>query len=157
MNLIFIAGVPGSGKTTISQMLSNTLSIPCLSKDDLKLELYEKFGFNSFEEKKKLDALAEEQLYAKIKESIVNGDDLIIDKWYPEPDVILDDIKEKQVNIICIHLVVSAEVASKRYNARNHEGNRPAALRVLNQFPVIEGVSVYEESKSIEEPLTDAG
>lgn len=153
MNLILIAGIPGSGKTTVSQMLSNTLSIPCLSKDDVKLQLYETYGFQSFEEKKKLDALAERQLYAKIKESIVTGDDLIVDKWYPETDAILDGIKKEQVNIICIHLLVSAEVASKRYNARNREGSRPIALRVLNQFPVIEGVSVYEEPKSIEDMM----
>ena len=153
MNLILIAGIPGSGKTTISQKLSHDMGIACLSKDDIKLQLYEKFGFCSIEDKKKLNELAEAQLYTEIQNSIALNADLIVDKWYPETEIIMKHGTNDSINIICIQLMVSAAVAASRYNTRIKNQSRPRVLSILNQYPEIPNVTIYEPFKTEEDML----
>ena len=47
MNLLIIAGMPASGKTTVSQKFSTALGYPILEKDALKEELFDTVGFEN--------------------------------------------------------------------------------------------------------------
>ena len=140
-----------SERFTISKRLSKDLNIFCLSKDDLKIELYEKFGFCSYEEKKQLDMLADEHIYDIILKYISTSQDLIVDKWYIDTDKIFDKLKNNYPNIICVQLCVSAKVATKRYNERLINNLKPLSLNVLNKYPIVQDITMYENIKTIEE------
>ena len=86
MNIILVSGIPGSGKTTITRMLSEELGISRVSKDDIKCELYNRYGFASKEEKKNLDATAEKLLIESIIHFINLSEDVIVDKWFLDTD-----------------------------------------------------------------------
>jgi len=71
-DLVIILGRPASGKTTLARRLAGDLSVPILSKDDIKEALFEVLGFGDREHSRRLsDAcfaaqlrLAERQLEA---------------------------------------------------------------------------------------------
>ena len=71
-DLVIILGRPASGKTTLARRLAAELSVPILSKDDIKEALFEVLGFSDREHSRRLsDAsfaaqlrLAETQLAA---------------------------------------------------------------------------------------------
>jgi tRNA uridine 5-carbamoylmethylation protein Kti12 len=153
MNLILISGIPGSGKTTVSQKLAQELGIKCISKDEFKLDYYEKYGFSSSEEKRELDKLAEDQVYREIVCSAKSGTDLIVDKWYVDTDIIIQEVPKHIINIICIQLSVSPKIVAKRYNERINDGSRHVALSITNQYPVVNGVTQFESHKTEEEML----
>ena len=153
MNVILVTGIPGSGKTTISQKLSRELRIKRISKDGFKLDYYEKYGFASNEEKHELDKLAEEQVYREIVCSAQSGTDLIVDKWHVDTDIIIQQVPKHVMNIICVQLSVSPQIAAKRYNQRINDGTRHIALSITNQYPVVTGVTRFESNKTEEEML----
>ena len=153
MNLILITGIPGSGKTTVSQKLAQELGIKCISKDEFKLDYYEKYGFSSSEEKRELDKLAEDQVYREIVCSAKSRTDLIVDKWYVDTDIIIQQVPKHVMNIICVQLSVSPQIAAKRYNERINDGSRHVALSITNQYPVVNGVTQFESHKTEEEML----
>lgn len=51
MTCILIAGVPAGGKTTFAKFLQKELSLPMMSKDGIKEQLFETVGFQSREQK----------------------------------------------------------------------------------------------------------
>lgn len=52
--IFIVTGISGSGKTTLSRRLSEYLQCPLLSFDDYKLKLYERYGFRTDQERKRL-------------------------------------------------------------------------------------------------------
>ncbi len=79
MYLILFTGAPASGKSSIASVLSEELGIDMVSKDALKIELFEKYGFNSHEEKKKLSMRSEDRMYEVISAHIKDDKSLIVD------------------------------------------------------------------------------
>ena len=51
MYCILVAGIPASGKSFFADYLANDLSIPLISKDQIKELLFDAVGFRSREEK----------------------------------------------------------------------------------------------------------
>jgi predicted kinase len=71
-DLIIIMGHPASGKTTLARRLAAELSLPILSKDDIKEALFDVLGFGDRERSRRMSEacfsallrMAERQLYA---------------------------------------------------------------------------------------------
>ena len=55
MNIIVLAGMPASGKSTVAAKLSTAFSLPTLAKDELKESLFDTLGFSCYAEKRKPD------------------------------------------------------------------------------------------------------
>jgi len=53
-DLIIILGCPASGKTTLARRLAAELSVPILSKDDIKEALFDVLGFSDRERSRRL-------------------------------------------------------------------------------------------------------
>jgi cytidylate kinase len=66
VNLIIIAGMPATGKSTIAKKIAGKLGLPILEKDDIKEELFDTVGYKDLAEKRMLEAI---DVLAEIKES----------------------------------------------------------------------------------------
>ena len=53
MDIIVLAGMPASGKSTVAAKLSAVFSLPVLAKDELKEALFDTVGFSCYAEKRK--------------------------------------------------------------------------------------------------------
>jgi uridine kinase len=47
--IIMVLGLPGSGKTTLAKKISQKFSLPLLAKDDLKVMLFDVYGWKDRE------------------------------------------------------------------------------------------------------------
>jgi len=145
MKLIILTGAPASGKSSLAEALGKILNIDVISKDGFKIELFEKYGFTSHAEKKKLSIKSESLMYETIKEYISQNKNLIVDnnfKNFTELRNIMKD-ENKNVDIRCICCVADYNILAKRYNERISCANRHQALYTLNQYPVIDGISKF--------------
>lgn len=144
MRLIILTGAPASGKSSLSKALSERTSIEFISKDDLKIQLFEQYGFTSHDQKKNLSRLGEKLLFERIKDAISKNRDIIVDNNFKNYDTIRSFMHDfRDVSVYCINCVASSDILAKRYNERITSGNRHEALYTLNQYPVIDGVSKF--------------
>ncbi len=147
MNLIIFTGPPASGKSSLAECCSKALNIPWYSKDRYKVTLYNEFGFTSHREKKALSIRGEQLLMQTVEEYCKSGKDVIIDNNFKNFDSlrrILTNI-ECQCHILCIFLYAENALLAKRYNERIASGNRELPLYVLNQYPVIQGITEFHK------------
>lgn len=145
MRLIIFTGAPASGKSSIAEAVSKKICVDVISKDGFKIELFEKYGFTSHAEKKKLSIKGEQMMYDAIRKYIDNNQDLIVDNNFKNFDEIRLILKQTNIDIVlkCIYCVANYEKLAQRYNERISSGNRHLALYTLNQYPVITGVSEF--------------
>ena len=73
MNLILIAGLPATGKSRFASYLQQRLNIPLLCKDSIKEILFDTIGFQSHDEKTKLNHAALESLYYAARQILAAG------------------------------------------------------------------------------------
>ena len=71
MFLIIFTGAPASGKSSIAAKIAQEFNMPYYSKDDFKISLYEQYGFNNHDEKKKLSLLGEKMLLEQIQRHMI--------------------------------------------------------------------------------------
>ena len=157
MNLIIITGIPCSGKTTISTILSKTMHCDCISKDLFKEQLFSTYGFSSVEEKKHLDTQAEKLLYSTIAAYIEEGKDLIVDKWLQSTQPLQSIRNINNANLIFIRLITDPAIAVRRYNARMKSGKRPVSFMSLVQYPISnETTTCFEQPMVLDEMVEKA-
>ena len=145
MKLIIITGAPASGKSSIAESVGKKLNIDVISKDAFKIELFEKYGFTSHAEKKKLSILGEKMMHESIAKSVDLDRDLIVDNNFKNFEEVRKIIAgaNHPVDNKCIYCVADYSLLAKRYNERISSGNRHLALYTLNQYPVVDGVSEF--------------
>lgn len=140
--LILVTGLPASGKTTIATHLAKDLGLQYVGKDQYKIEMYEKYGFSSVEEKKNLNKKTEEIMYSRLYSLLQNGYNVVFDKWickdYSRIDVIA---KELGVEVVVIYLNCKVDIAVSRYNNRIDSGERHIGLSLKNIYPYVKGYS----------------
>lgn len=140
--MILVTGLPASGKTTIATSLAKDLGFQYVGKDQYKIELYEKYGFSSFEEKENLNIISEEIMYARLYSLLKNCNNVIFDKWICKDYSRIDEItKELGVEVVVIYLNCNVDVAVSRYNNRIDMGARHIGLSIKNKYPYVKGYS----------------
>lgn len=163
MRLIIFTGPPAGGKSSIAKYVSDKTGIRYISKDDCKIELFEKYGFRSHDEKKRLSIQGEKDMHGAIERAVRAGEDIIVDnnyKTYDDVRKILDGA-DTDVTVICIRVMADYEKLAERYNDRIRLGDRHSALYTLNQYPVVWGVSEFhpvitrEDVDRIEQGVTE--
>lgn len=147
MNLIIFTGPPASGKSSLAECCSKVLGIPWYSKDRYKVALYEEFGFTNHGEKKALSIRGEQMLMQTVEEYCRSGKDVIIDNNFKNFDSIRKVLIGSgcQCHILCIFLSAENALLAKRYNERIASGKRELPLYVLNQYPVVQGVTEFHK------------
>lgn len=78
MELVILAGMPASGKTTFSKKLSKALGYPVLEKDEIKEELFDVIGFENYAQKRLMDTAAAAVLLRCADSLLRTGQSLIM-------------------------------------------------------------------------------
>ena len=147
MNIIIFTGAPATGKSSIANECSKRLKIPAFSKDGFKVQLFERYGFKNHSEKKKLSIQGEAKLIDTLSRFIANNQDIIIDNNFKHFNDVrrVIELQNCDCNIICFYLFATYNTLADRYNERIRTKKRELSLYVLNQYPVIEGVTEYHK------------
>lgn len=104
--LIIITGIAASGKSTLANKINKKYKYPLLSMDDYKVDLYEKYGFISESERKRLWNLAKETFCADIISYMRKGQTIIIEylfdkSWQEFFNYITEQYQYKSIVINC--------------------------------------------------------
>ena len=83
--LVLIAGLPGTGKSRLSQLVCEALGpLTEISIDPIKEAIWDSDGFNSLEEKRVLDGAALSQFFSLIDRSMDRSERIIADYPFSE-------------------------------------------------------------------------
>lgn len=80
--VILVLGMPGSGKTTLAREASKELCLPLIVKDDLKIILFDVYGWKNREESKRAGAASYKIMSYLIEEQLRCGKSLIVESTF---------------------------------------------------------------------------
>ena len=80
--LILVHGLPGAGKTTLAKKLAAELNLPLISKDDIKVMLFDTYGWKDRTESRKAGAASYEITDYIIEEQLRVGNSLIFETTF---------------------------------------------------------------------------
>lgn len=102
-NLILLAGLPGTGKTYLSNIIIDKLGPFCvISQDELKEHYCDVYGYNSLKEKLKIEKIAWAKYYEKMEQQMKHEANIISD--YPFSQKQKPNI-EKLVDKYCYRVI----------------------------------------------------
>ncbi len=134
--VILITGFPASGKTTIGKELAKLMSIPFISKDDIKELMFDGLGWKDREWSKKLGLVSYDLLYYFAEALLAANTSFVIESNFkPEFDnPKFSALKEKHdFDIIQILCKADGEVLFERFKKRSESGQRhPGHVDVTN-------------------------
>lgn len=152
--LIVIAGLPGSGKTTVAKFISSKLSMPLIEKDTIKELLFNSLGWSDREWSKKLGATTYELMDYFIEQQLSSGYSLIIESNF-KPE--FDSLKFQQwkdiysCDIIQILCHVDNDILYDRFMARANSGERH--LGHVDPNSAKEWKEFFSDPKNIARPI----
>jgi predicted kinase len=119
--LILVLGMPGSGKTTLAKKLATELTLPLISKDDIKVMLFDIYGWKDREWSKMAGQASYAIMDYFIVEQLRAGHSLIVESPFnPE----FDNTKfrkwqeEYDVRYTQIYCYADADVIRQRFRDR---------------------------------------
>ena len=141
MNLLIIAGMPASGKSTVSSRISKHFGYPILEKDSIKEELFDTIGFTCYAEKRQLDVAATAVLLRCVDDLLKAGMSHIIVNNFREDAS--DDVRallaKHNANCVTLFFKGDADVFYERYAARDARGARHVGHALQEHYPPLEG------------------
>jgi predicted kinase len=163
--IILILGLPGAGKTTLGQKIAGELNLPFMSKDDIKVMLFDVYGWKDREASKQAGSASYKIMDYFIEEQIKYGNSLIVEGTL---NPIYDDAKfqawQKKygVRYVQLYCYADGDVVRRRFAERVKSGSRHVSavegdegLQVLEHY-IQEGFKPLNvESKIIKVDTTD--
>ena len=137
MDLIIIAGMPASGKSTYAKKLSQYTGYPIIEKDNIKEELFDTLGFTCYAEKRQHDVAATAVLLRVADDILSCGQSLIMVNNFR------DDAKETLEKLIAKHncscVIVffggNNDVFFHRYVERDRKHSRHLGHVLQDHYP----------------------
>lgn len=125
--LFLLAGLPGTGKTFLSNIIRQKLvDFDLVSPDELKEKYWDQYGYNNLQEKNNLTDLAWSEYY-----SIVEGkmrEKKIILSDYPfsqkQKPILKDLVEQYKYKVITIRLIADLDVLFDRQKVRDLDTSR---------------------------------
>ena len=143
MELIIIAGMPASGKTTIAKKISDHFGFPILEKDAIKEELFDTIGFKNYQEKCMHD-IAANAVLLRCTEALIqsNTSAIIVNNFRTEMQGRLQKvIDEYKCNAVVVFLNGDSDVLYQRYVERDNKHLRHLGHILQDRYPPLENDS----------------
>ena len=142
MNLILMAGLPASGKSSFASYASKELSIPVIAKDDIKEKLFDAIGFKSYSEKTKLDIAAANIMMFLASKMLEVGESVILDNNFEDRNIenLKAVIEKYPCNVITVRFDCDMKEAYRRYVLRDKDPSRHIGHVLMTCYPPVEGV-----------------
>jgi broad-specificity NMP kinase len=125
--IFIITGLPGSGKTTLSEKLSKKLKLPLINKDAIKELLFDNLGWKDREWSRKLGMTTFTLLYYIMEAQMVARKPFIVESNFKhEFDSKKFRALKKKYNFFPIQIIceTKGEVLYDRFKKRFESGNR---------------------------------
>ncbi len=141
MQLIILAGMPATGKSTAARQLQAHFGYPILEKDAIKECLFDTIGFADYAGKRQLDVAANAVLLCLMEEMISCGQSLIVDNNFDEESAArLAKITEKSsARIVTVFFDGDPQVLYERYIERDGAFRRHPGHALQDHYPLREG------------------
>lgn len=137
MDLIILAGMPASGKTTFVKKLSAALGYPHLEKDAIKEELFDVIGFENYAQKRLMDTAATAVLLRCADSLLESGQSLIaVNNFRKDAEEAVEKLLTKH-SCTCLFIFFGGDgdVFYKRYVDRDERGERHLGHVLQEHYP----------------------
>jgi predicted kinase len=150
--VVVVAGIPGSGKTTLARALAKELRIPLVSKDTIKEALFDALGSHDLEWSQQLGLAAHRVMYALVADL----DSVVLEShfWRGVSEVDLRSLARPLIQVYCRCPV---DLAVDRYKRRAMTADRhPGHLPEHQTDEVIAAwASIEPEPLELDAPLIE--
>ena len=119
--LVVVSGPPGAGKTTIGKMIAHEVSLPFISKDDIKELLFDQLGWYDREWSKKLGVSSIVLLFEFIEKLLAVCVSVVAESnFQPDFDIArFDELSRKySFDILQIHCLADNDALVSRFFER---------------------------------------
>ena len=139
--LLFIVGLPASGKSSVSKRLAELYSYPILEKDEIKEVLFDTIGFQNYPEKRRLDVVANEELLYVAGKMLDAGQSMIVVNNFRKDmeERVKSFVESHPCKVLFLFLKGDADVFFKRYEARDIAKARHLGHILCDHYPLREG------------------
>lgn len=139
MYCILVTGIPAAGKSTMAELLAESLNLPVISKDKIKEIMYEDIGFRSREEKVKLGLASMNIMYYTATQLMKNNQPFILENNFEKVSekTLLHILKMYSYTAITITLTGDYHIIYERYVERNYSPDRHRGHVVNDHYPEI--------------------
>ena len=137
MYCILVAGIPASGKSTLSRQLADRMGLPVISKDEIKEILFDRIGFRSRSEKVNLGAAAMEMMYYSAEQMMKAGIPFILENnfEYASMEGLISLIARYRYRVLTITLTGEYQTIYRRFVERNISPDRHRGHVVNDCYP----------------------
>ena len=145
MDLIIIAGMPASGKSTAAAAVSKAFGYPIIEKDYIKEGLFDVLGFENYQQKRALDHAANETLLRVLKAMLKADVSVIVDNNFDTEsnEKLCALINEYRPNCITVFLNGDPQTLYERYCQRDLAHKRHLGHLLQDHYPPREGDDLY--------------
>lgn len=141
MKTIIIAGMPASGKTTVSKRLSEAFGFPILEKDAIKEELFDVIGFQEYSQKRLMDVAATAVLLRCADSLLASGSSLIMVNNFRDTvqQQVQDMLDRSGSKCVTVFFSGDADVFYRRYVERDLRHERHLGHVLQDRYPPLPG------------------
>lgn len=141
MDLIIVAGMPATGKTTLSKKLAARLGMPMLEKDEIKEEMYKIQGYRNLEDRAVADVVANAILLRCAKNILQSGTSLlIVNNFDPTMTGQVQELVDSTgCNCVMVFLDGDPDVLHRRYVERDAKHQRDPVNELWDVYPPAPG------------------
>ena len=141
MNLIILAGMPATGKSTVAAGLSREFGYPILEKDNIKEGLFDTLGFENYAQKRKLDHAANEVLLRVLEAMLKAENSVIVDNNFDtaSAEKLCALIEKYQPTCVTVFLDGDPQTLYQRYVERDNLHRRHRGHALQEHYPPHEG------------------
>lgn len=152
MYCILVTGLPASGKSTLARALGEALSLPVLSKDDVKELLFDDVGFDSRAEKVALGVAALDAMFYAARQMLRCGIPVILENNCENAtrEPLQRLLSDTHATPITVMLTCEPHVLHERFVRRNTSPDRHRGHVVNDHYPE------RTPGKPVEPPAFDA-
>lgn len=143
MELIILAGMPATGKSTVAAALSAHFGYPILEKDNIKEALFDTLGFDNYARKRQLDHAANAVLLRVLERMLRTGTPVIVDNNFDtqSAEALRHLMEQYQPRCLTVFLSGQPEALYLRYVERDAQHRRHLGHILQEHYPPLPGDS----------------